>query len=728
MLTFFNILTLSFGRIHVHLLRFVFTYLLIIISFFGFSIDQHKADSLNTILSSEINDSTRIEVLNKLFIVYAFEDPNTAVGYASQALNLAQQTNNIEGKANSHHLLGYVHYIQGSYNEALQQWMSALKYRQQIGNKEDISQSLGNIGIIYKLQGNITAALSYYLQALKMDEELGNESGVARHLSNIGVIYWTQNEGEKALDFYQRALDKYKTINDESGMAFCYGNMGLIFTEQNDFDKALFHLQESLEIDLRLGKMKDVARHYGNIGLVYEKEQNYDRALEYFFKDLEIDKKLGSLKSISASSGNIGSAYLQLKKYDLAEKYLKSAAQLSDSLQLYKQIKDHQFLLSDLYTNLKKPDKALFHYKKYVAAKDSLVNEKNTENIVKQQMEFNFSKIHLKDSLEFAKQQAIKDLRINEQQARIEKERMEKYLLFGGTALVLIFALVFYQKLKQTRLQKLIIEEQKEKVEKQKDTISAHNKEILDSINYAKLIQQAILKSEEHVSEHLPTHFILFKPKDIVSGDFYWAHEHKEYLYIAVADCTGHGVPGAMMSMLGISFLTEIISHESTLLPNQILEKLRDRIINELNQNNNVQSSKDGMDIALVRINLETLTIDFSGANNPLWIVRAENSNELEEIKADKQPIGIYSRMVPFNNHNVQLSKGDSIYIFSDGFADQFGGEKGKKYKYNRFKEFLISNIDKDMSSQKQLIEQEFETWKSEYVQVDDVCVMGMKL
>lgn len=277
----------------------------------------------------------------------------------------------------------------------------------------------------------------------------------------------------------------------------------------------------------------------------------------------------------------------------------------------------------------------------------------------------------------------------------------------------------------QIREEKEKIEHANELISEQKKEVEEKNKDILDSIHYAKRIQDALLKAEEHVSMHLPEHFILFLPKDIVSGDFYWATEKNEYWYIAAVDCTGHGVPGAFMSMLGMSFLNDIVSEPNPFTPAEILNQLRVKVINELRQTGESGGNKDGMDISLVRIDLKTKAIQWAGANNAINII--QNGNLLE-VKANKQPIGYHPEQIPFTNHSISVQPGDSIYIYTDGYADQFGGPKGKKFKYKQLEDLLLANSHLPMVQQKELLKTSFLSWKANLEQVDDVCVIGIKI
>lgn len=278
------------------------------------------------------------------------------------------------------------------------------------------------------------------------------------------------------------------------------------------------------------------------------------------------------------------------------------------------------------------------------------------------------------------------------------------------------------ERVKKLWSQSTAIHKEKERINEIKLEVERKHKEVTDSINYAKRIQFAILKEDAHVSPHLPEHFVLFKPRDVVSGDFYWGYEKENNWYVAAVDCTGHGVPGAFLTMLGSAFLNEICSVDDMLSPAEVLNRLRDKIIKEVSGQGEI---KDGMDLSLCRINLATLEMQWAGANNTLWYIQNE---QMKEIIADKQPIGIYEIMKPFSNHTIHLRKGDSVYLYTDGYADQFGGPKEKKFKYKALQELLKSNATLGMEDQKKKLNEVFENWKGNLEQTDDVCIIGIRL
>jgi len=268
------------------------------------------------------------------------------------------------------------------------------------------------------------------------------------------------------------------------------------------------------------------------------------------------------------------------------------------------------------------------------------------------------------------------------------------------------------------------IEAQRDHATEQRDQIAVQQKEIMDSIHYAERIQRSLLPTRQRLKSLLPDHFIVFKPRDIVSGDFYWTAEKDGYVYIAASDCTGHGVPGAFMSMLGIAFLNEIINKHGAIQPSEVLDHLREEIIRALNQKGEEGEARDGMDMALCRFNTSNMKLSFAGGNNPLYLVR---NGVLTEIKGDKMPVAIHEKMPPFSLNEMDLQKDDCVYLFSDGFADQFGGPKGKKFMYRRFKELLEESNHMDMISQGKMLDQTIESWKGNIEQIDDIVIIGLR-
>ncbi len=364
---------------------------------------------------------------------------------------------------------------------------------------------------------------------------------------------------------------------------------------------------------------------------------------------------------------------------------------------------------------------------------DSVNRQENRKASIQKGFQYEYEKKSTEDSLRVEAERKVFSV-------KIQQEKTQRFALYIGIVLIALFSGFMYNRFRVTRKQKHIIESQKVEVEQQRELadnrrviaeeqkyiIEQKQKEILDSIHYAKRIQQAMLTSEDYIANHFNAEtFIFYQPKDIVSGDFYWALSHHNQFYISAADCTGHGVPGAFMSLLNISFLNGNVIERGLKNPAEILNEQRKEIIKALNPNGN-ENSKDGMDCALCAFDLKNNQLQFALANNPLWLIR---ENEMIEYKADKMPVGMYEEtQKDFTLHSINIQKGDCIYLLTDGYADQFGGDKGKKFKYKHLKDALLANANKPMEEQKQILSQTINTWKGNLEQVDDILIIGVRV
>ena len=568
--------------------------------------------------------------------------------------------------------------------------------------------ALNNKGFYFDNQGMIAKAVDYYHKSLKIREAIGDIKGMAENFNNIGYIYQNQHDLELALEYYEKTLKLYEKLNDQSGIANTLNNIGSIYKEQGDYEKANEFNLKTLEIQKELNNKTGIAGSLNNTGTIYKLQGKNDTALEYLFKSLEIQEKSGNPNRHFVNTlNNIGEIFAEQGKINKAKDYLKRAYAMAQEIRQPLAISAAANSLSRLYIKTGNWKNAWVFYSLHIQMRDSIRNEKTRKAAIRQNLQYEYEKAML-----------IKE---KEQEKKEEKQRIMLLATIAILILVIIFSVIIYNRLQVTRTQSRVIKKQKSIVEKK-------NKEIIDSINYAKRIQQALLKTEDFADKNLPQHFILFMPKDIVSGDFYWISKKAGYLYIAVADCTGHGVPGGFMSMLGISFLNEINAGQNSLIPSEILELLREKIIKNLSQTGLYKGNKDGMDISLIRLSKNLDEAQWAGANNPLWIIRKNGSATLESIKADRQPIGYYAAMKPFTNHKIKINKSDMLYLFSDGFADQFGGRNKRKFMSRTFKKTLLEITDNEPEVQKNRLRDTFLKWKGNFAQVDDICIIGVKI
>src|SRR5690606_12689861 len=403
--------------------------------------------------------------------------------------------------------------------------------------------------------------------------------------------------------------------------------------------------------------------------------------------------------------------YLEMNNISQAKKYASRGLKIAQEIGYPNHIKTAAFMLKNIYEKQGDYKNALQMNDLYYQMRDSIINQETRKAALKQNLQYEYEKKAAADSIANTKEIEIKNIELAKQKAELQIKKNQQFALFGGLFLVVLFAGLMYNRFKVTQKQKNIIENQKVEVEQQKyvieqshEELKLKNKEITDSIVYAKRIQAAILPPQKIVKQYLNQSFILYKPKDIVAGDFYWMENTGDTVLFAAADCTGHGVPGAMVSVICNNGLNRSVREHGLTDPGKILDKTREIVIQEFEKSED--DVKDGMDIALcsLRLDVEGLKLNkpetiallqYAGANNPLWIIRnlePQTSNfELIEIKPNKQPIGKYDNLEPYTTHTVELQKNDTIYIFSDGFADQFGGENGKKLKAANFKKLLLS-------------------------------------
>lgn len=568
-------------------------------------------------------------------------------------------------------------------------------------------------------------AYEYANKALALAQEAKWEKGIARSCHTLGNYHYSQFDYPQALDLWHKALKIYETSGNKTSMAKMLGNIGIFYSNQSDYPKALNYYFKVLKIMEETENKNGITKTLDNIGIVYKYQSDYPKALDYYFKALKIHEELGYKIGIVATQSNIGSLYVQSGNYLQAEKHLQKALILSEEIGEIYHKKFTYSHFSDLYTKTGRYKEALEMYKKHVELRDSINSEENQKALVQKEMQFEYEKKSAIDSIAYNKEKEIKDAKIAQQQTEIKAKRNQQYALFGGMFLVIIFAGVMYNRFRVTRKQKVIIEEKERETHAQKEIIEEKHKEITDSINYAERIQRSFLATTEMLDEYLNDYFVFFRPKDVVSGDFYWAAKlNNGNFAFACADSTGHGVPGAIMSILNIFSLEKSIETQTE--PHKILHETRKIIINRLKKDGSAEGGKDGMDCSLLVLNQEKNHLTFASANNSVFIIR---NGEILEFKGDKMPVGKHDNADEiFTLHSVDLQKSDVIYSLTDGFPDQFGGNKGKKYMIKNLKNLLLEIAALPLKEQEEKLANEFDNWKGNEEQVDDVCIIGVRV
>jgi serine phosphatase RsbU (regulator of sigma subunit) len=571
---------------------------------------------------------------------------------------------------------------------------------------------------------------------------------------------------EKAMKYFKEALEYNIKANNILAQAIRYNNIASAFKDMDMPDSAINYFNKSKQIFTKYGLYNYAATVNSNIGNVYTSQKKFDKAIKTYLYSIKIQKDNHLTTDLIKTYLKISDAYYLMKNYKKALFYIKKSKNIADSLNSIEDLSSTYLTMSKIY-NKKGNNLLAYNYlKKYMELKDSIFNKENQKQINEFDIIYQTLKKENKIKL-LEKEKSIDKLEIKNKNSAI---KFQKIIIYSATAAIIAFILFMIILLKQIKAKNKAnnllkekneeINQQKEEITAQRDEISSqkttlekhikiieNQKEVLtDSINYAQNIQNAVLPEIDYFKKIFPESFIFYRPKDIISGDFYWFKDfefnNKNYRIVAAVDSTGHGVPGALMSMMGISFISEIFNKKTDLNnPAEIINILRKMVINSLKQKGNFGESKDGFDMALCIFNDTDNELYFAGANSNLKIIRKTNEQEIKadkiinknnytffEIKGDKIPVGI-SRKInkSFNNHIIKIKNKDTVYIMSDGYVDQFSGEKLSKFKSKRFNDLLIKIQNLEMEKQKNIIITEFENWKKNNEQTDDILVIGIK-
>ncbi len=574
----------------------------------------------------------------------------------------------------------------------------------------------GNLGQAYEMQGDYAKALDCYFLALSMWEKLGSKRAMASKMSTIAIVYNGLNDSARAMEYYIKSLALFQEIKDSSNVAKMYSNIGVLYFNGKNYTDALRYDSLALEMHTKKGNRRSVAVVLSNIGLIFQARGDYVTALDCYQRAIIIDKEVGNTRGVMIRLSNMGEAYTDLGQYKQAEVCLLRAMEMADSLQNVAIKQDLHLQLSNLYKATGRFALALTEYEKYSTLKDSLFNVDRDRDVARKEASYEFDK--RSDSVRVAQEK--KDIADAAAQLisdeTLKRTRLILFAFAGGFLLIGVLAFFIFRSYREK--QKANVE-----ISRQKSIIEEKNKDMRDSIVYAQRIQNALFASDDLLGKHLPEYFILFKPKDIVSGDFYYATVKGQSFYLAACDSTGHGVPGAFMSLLNIAYLNEAVNEKKLTSPDKIFNHVRARLI----ENISAGGQQDGMDGILVRFNLwaDQHVVEHSAAYNTPFVVTNGIGTSLA---ADKMPVGKSDKTESFTLHKNEIHPGSCLYIFTDGYADQFGGSKGKKMKGKVFEEKLVEISQHPMEQQKEMLEAFFTAWKADHEQVDDVLVIGIRV
>ena len=642
-----------------------------------------STDSLLFLLNNNLvkDDSTEYEILKK--IIAGTTDVQSRLQYCDQAIKLAEKINIELG--NPYVIKGNCYLDVGDLASALRCFYLAADYFTESGYDKGVARAYTSIAEAYNKQGNPENEKNYLRKALEISNREHDTLLLTYVLHNLGFAYYTNRQYDSALIMFSTTKDIFLLLGDTVQYAYCIGNSGEVYSGLSDFDKAEDNLLRAIEILTRKGDERAVTEfdvEYANVLLqkgeinksIARASRSFNTAIKNGFKDYESD-----------------AAHILARSYEMTGR--------SDSAYYFLSI-----YLSDLIKN---------------------------HETIKQMAD-------LRTAYEVAQVQSEVDL--------LEKNKLYQRIAILALLVALLLAvgilLLYYNNLRRTKKLMAALDERRILLEKQSHELQEKNEEltrlyeisnnqkeeIISSINYAQRIQNAILPPETYITELINENFIFFKPKDIVSGDFYWIKQINHYIILVCADCTGHGVPGAFLSMLGISYLNEIIPRKEITRANEVLNELRKEIKHSLRQTGKEAESREGMDMAVCVIDTSKSIMQYSGAFIPLYMVSNTGSEPtLREFKADTMPVGVhFSSDKSFTNHEIKLEIGDTFYLSTDGFIDQDGDKT--RFGTRNFKKMLLEISNQPMFEQRDILERTLSRWMGNHSQRDDILVIGARI
>ena len=717
-----------------------------------------KVDSLASLLSKAKSQSEKSTLHIEIANYYWNIDKDSSIKHFSNAYNLLKEFGSNEEQIEVLQLISTFYVDIGDYDLALEHLYIANELTTETTDNLIKGKILGNIANCFSLKNNKRRAIEYFKEALVYIESSGSEHDIAVFWGRFGNLYYINDNYNEAIEYYVKAMRLFNKQGRGQAEATSLMNIGNCYKKLNAPDSALYYYHRSLKIFRDIGNLLyNEAQCLANIGNTHFSKGNFNEAKKYLISADSLFIKTGNTYSIALINTDLAYLYLEINKTKEAKFRIDNCFSIAQEYKYDYLIMSSYRLYWKYFDKIKDISKAYEWLELYMVKKDSIYNFEREANI-----DMLFAQFEAEQ-----KEKEIQILRQKEQINHLEIRRKTtiQYFTFLGLLAALLLITILYlniQKRKRTNqlllFQNAEISQQKEEIIAQRDEIESQRNLLQDqndkleqfrenttqSLRYAQSIQAALLPSEKILQQISPDYFILMQPCELVSGDFYWATAFDEYQVFCVADCTGHGVPGAFMSILGITALNEIVVKHRITKPSEILGYLRQSVIETLSQNDSEQLHKDGMDIGLCVFNSKTREFQFAGAGISLFIVDEKNSDlfqedystgisrenfYLYEIKADIMPVGQSPLVKPFKNHLINLGDNKiAVYLATDGYADQIEESSRTKFGKKRLKSTIVNNASESFKDQHKLFGKIFIDWKGSGYQVDDVVLLGLKI
>lgn len=669
-------------------------------------------------LNSARNDSTRIYILSEIAYEYESSSLEKANEYYDKAIVLSKKSKSNYWLGKNYGYKALIYQFTRDYDSAVYFLNKAIKIAESLNDEEQLSKQYCNLGKTYFENDKIPLSIEAYKKALALSKKINQSIVLSSSYRGIGVCYDKLGNYNYFLKYHRLALGIDLSKNFAHGIGMDYSNIANVYMDLKDFKKASEYYTKSIDQLVKLGITgEDLATIYNNQASIKYQIDKFDEALLLFFKAKEQFKLSKDTGNIPFINKNIASCYLHLNKINLAQVYIDSALMNFTLTSNPRLVLESRLVQAEILMQQNKHEEAAKMLFELTGIRDSLSQSYQTERLNELEVKFQSKEKDIKLKHADAEKKE-KDAALSLQKS--VNDRRKVFVI--GLSIVGILLLFLLLNVRKTNKK---TQKANKEIERQKLIIEEKSEEITASIRYAERIQNAILPGNSLLKDFFSDYFVLYLPKDIVAGDFYWTEQNSQNIMFAAADCTGHGVPGAMMSVVCFNALNQAVREYSLTNPADILNKTRELVLSTLSKNE--KNVMDGMDISLSVIDISSKQLHFSGANNSLYIYKKSN-NELVKLKANRFPIGFSHEMLPFTFETIQLEIGDRVYSITDGYADQFGGEFGKKYKSKHFEELILSIQDFDLDKQNKQLHAEFQQWKGNFDQTDDVCVFAIEV
>lgn len=670
-------------------------------------------------------DTGRINAMLKQGFDFALNGhTDKAMALALRGQVLSQRAGYLQGICKGMNVQSYTLNRQGNYDSALVLLKRALIIGERLNDSSLISSSTLYMANAYSSKGDHPTAIGYYFKGLKLEEKLRTPINIHFYLNGIGVLFTTQKNYARGLEYLLKARDAADRTNNQKYFSTIYNNIGWRYMLMGKNDSAKYFLDLAIQYCEKSGNLYALTFPLHNLGELFVTLKQYNKAYQNTIRSYEISKAQGFKDRMVANLITLGDIDLRQNKFASTENYLKQGLALSQQIQAKIHIKDVSLLLANLYEKQGDFDKAYHFYELFSTTKDTIMNQKNSKVITEMNIKYNTEK----------KEQEIELLRKNEDIQKLELAKKKDQLntqqtltisIGSGFILLLIVACLLFSQYQLNKKANKELQNTYNLIEEKNNLIEKSNSTITDSLLYAKRLQDAILPPDSDLQEHFSDDFFVFyQPSQIVSGDFYWHSYQQDKIIFVVADCTGHGVPGAFMSMIAHTLLNEIVNERKITDTVKIAKLLDEKIIYALNQHEGSQKY-DGMDISICCIDKRNREIKFTGAHHSMYI----NDGKLQKIKGDPHSIGgaHHRNTKNFTSKKIKYEPGLQLYFMTDGYVDQSGGPENKRFSSKQFESLLITIQYEPMNIQKTILERSFEEWKRESKQRDDVLVAGIK-